>query len=297
MAGAAVVYNLDGTLLDTENLSWDAINAVVQNLGVEGMPWETRLKLLGLRELAWAEIVLAESGLRGKLQPAELLAQWGRQLGELLPRLSTRLPGVDQLVGMLERAGVPQAAITASAAGAVKTKRANHESLFDAMNAIVTGDDVPAGRGKPQPDVYLMAAEKLGVRPENCFVFEDSLLGVQAARSAGMTVIAVPDPQLDAAPFAEAAHQVLSSVAAFDPLRSRTVVSGAQLRLDDLAPRGRLCPSGHEMVPNAAVPGKSFPVTRQYGECDLCDVRGTTYRCCAGCDYDVCNVCYAAGRL
>lgn len=298
MAAAAVVYDLDGTLLDTENLAWDAINAVVQQFGVEGgITWDTRVKLLGLPGPTWAEIVLDESGLQGRLSPTELLADWHAHLEQLIAQLSSRLPGVDQLVGVLERAGVRQAIATSSTADAVRAKRANHESVFDAMDAIVSGDEVPAGRGKPQPDIYLMAAERLGVRPEDCFAFEDSLSGVRAARAAGMTVIAVPDSRLDVALFEEAAHQVLPSMAAFDPLQSRTVGSGAHLKLAGFAPRGRQCPSGHEMVPNAAVPGKSFPVVRQYGECDLCDTRGTTYRCCAGCDYDLCNVCYAAGRL
>ena len=190
-----------------------------------------------------------------------------------------------------------QAIATSSTADAVEAKRADHRALFGAMQAIVTGDEVPAGRGKPQPDIYLVAAERLGVRPEDCFAFEDSLSGVHAARAAGMTVIAVPDSRLDLAPFEEAAHAVLPSLTAFDPLHARTVGSGAQLQLAGCAPRRRQCPKGHEMVPNAAVPGKSFPTVRQYGECDLCDARGTSYRCCAGCDYDLCNVCYAAGRL
>ena len=66
MGAAAVVYDLDGTLLDTENLAWDAINAVVQERGVqEGITWDTRVKLLGLPGPAWAEIVLADCGLQG----------------------------------------------------------------------------------------------------------------------------------------------------------------------------------------------------------------------------------------
>jgi hypothetical protein len=112
-----------------------------------------------------------------------------------------------------------------------------------------------------------------------------------------MTVIAIPDPRLDAEPFEAVAHQVLPALTAFDALQSRTVGSGARLRLRASAPSGRTCPDGHEMVPNTEVPGKSFPKIRQYGECDLCDQRGTTYRCCAGCDYDLCTVCWAAGRL
>ena len=297
-AAAAVVYDLDGTLLDTENLAWEAINAAVRPHGVaEGIDWTTRVKLLGLPGPAWAEIVLADCGLQGRLAPAELLAEWHVQLEALIPQLSTRLPGVDPLVGMLWRAGVPQGIATSSTAEAVAAKRGNHEELFGAMAAIVTGDELPSGRGKPEPYIYLMAAERLGVRPEDCFAFEDSLSGAQAARAAGMTVIAVPDARLDTAPFTAVAHQVLLSVAAFDPLQSRTVGSGAQLKLADSAPGGRCCPEGHAMVPNAAVPDKSFPVVRQYGECDVCEARGTTYRCCAGCDYDLCTVCYAAGRL
>lgn len=70
--------------------------------------------------------------------------------------------------------------------------------------------------GKPAPDIYLVAASRLGVNPSECLVFEDALTGVQAGKAAGMRVIAIPDPRLDLEAFA-IADQVVTSLCDFDP--------------------------------------------------------------------------------
>eukprot|EP01027_Heterolobosea_sp_BB2_P003168 GEZU01004796.1.p4 GENE.GEZU01004796.1~~GEZU01004796.1.p4 ORF type:complete len:126 (+),score=35.91 GEZU01004796.1:517-894(+) len=112
---------------------------------------------------------------------------------------------------------------------AVAKKRLRHESIFARMAHIVTGEMV--AKGKPAPDIFLLAAEMIRstasaastsassdlLAPENVLVFEDSPLGIQAARAAGMYAIAVPDPRMDKEPFVAAgAHEIITSLEAFD---------------------------------------------------------------------------------
>jgi pseudouridine-5'-monophosphatase len=78
------------------------------------------------------------------------------------------------------------------------------------------GDDPRVRRGKPAPDIFLVAADDLGAAPADCVVLEDAPAGVAAARAAGMQVVAVPDPANDQAQFADA-NRVVTSLTALTP--------------------------------------------------------------------------------
>ena len=82
------------------------------------------------------------------------------------------LPGVLETVEAFERLGIPQAIATSSTREAVAKKRVPHEALFSKFGKIVTGSDVT--KGKPDPEIFLLAASELGVDPTKCVVFEDS---------------------------------------------------------------------------------------------------------------------------
>jgi HAD superfamily hydrolase (TIGR01509 family) len=101
------------------------------------------------------------------------------------------MPGVVDLLPQLHAAGYPLAVATASDRDWVK-RWFNRFELWPYFQAIATGDDVR--HNKPAPDVYLFAAAQLGVQPERCLVFEDSLPGLTAAKTAGMTVVVIPTP-------------------------------------------------------------------------------------------------------
>jgi beta-phosphoglucomutase family hydrolase len=100
----------------------------------------------------------------------------------------TVLPGSRELLAALKEAGIPRAVGSS-------TSRTNLEAIFistglgEFFDVVVSAEDVI--NGKPAPDVFLKAAQLLGVAPERCVVFEDALFGIEAARRAGMKVIAV----------------------------------------------------------------------------------------------------------
>ena len=98
------------------------------------------------------------------------------------------LPGSRELLTALKEAGIPRAVGSS-------TSRTNLDAIFastglgEFFDVVVSAEDVI--NGKPAPDVFLKAAQLLGVSPERCVVFEDALFGIEAARRAGMKVVAV----------------------------------------------------------------------------------------------------------
>ena len=86
--------------------------------------------------------------------------------------------------------------------------------MWPYFQAIATGDDV--ARNKPAPDVYLFAAAQLGVKPERCLVFEDSIPGLTAAKMAGMTVVAIPTPHTRTMDYSQA-DAVIASLETITP--------------------------------------------------------------------------------
>jgi HAD superfamily hydrolase (TIGR01509 family) len=205
----AVLWDLDGTLLDIEPLSTDAINAVVSRFGKRETPAIKR-EITGMRPSDWTRVVISRLELEGKLTQDELHRESDAVLRSLLPTCAL-MPGAESVTAALHGRGVPMAIATSSDASAVLMKRQRHGPIFDRMGAIVTGETV--ARGKPNPDIFLAAAARLGVDPAACVVVEDSLLGVKAGVAAGMRVVAVPDALQDPADFrAAGAALVLASL-------------------------------------------------------------------------------------
>lgn len=179
---AAVLWDLDGTIVDTEPL-WMAAE---HELAAEhGKIWteEDALQLVGNSLIASGEYI------RDKLETdmtAEEIVEY------LVHRLASSLrdhiewrPGARELIAALDEAGVPQALVTMSYA-----EIAAPIAAALPFGAVVTGDAVD--RPKPFPDPYLLAAEKLGVDAAQCLAIEDSVTGATSANAAGCRVIAVP---------------------------------------------------------------------------------------------------------
>eukprot|EP00051_Salpingoeca_urceolata_P003631 m.59269 g.59269 ORF g.59269 m.59269 type:complete len:261 (+) comp12961_c0_seq1:172-954(+) len=209
------LFDLDGTLLETESLSTKAIQSVLDPFDVV-ITWDLKKKLLGKQWRDWTKIVIDDLGLQGRLTDEQLFRGWETHLAQLYPSAEV-MAGVDQLTTHLQAAGVQQAVCTSSTSAAVAKKRATKQALFDRFELIVCGDDAEIGSGKPAPDIFLLGAKRCGVDPSRCVVFEDSVFGCMAGRAAGCTVVAIPDPKLDKADFELVADVVVPSLADFDP--------------------------------------------------------------------------------
>lgn len=180
----AVIWDVDGTLVDTAELHYRAWRVVAAELD---RPF-TRADFAATFGWRNPEII---PKVFGPGFSAEQIRQMGERKEELY-RAQARgnvrlLPGVQALLDGLRRAGFRQA-VGSSA------PRANLDLLLEAtgtapyFGALVSGEDTT--RGKPDPEVFLTAARRLGVSPERCVVLEDAPVGVQAARAGGMRCIA-----------------------------------------------------------------------------------------------------------
>jgi HAD superfamily hydrolase (TIGR01509 family) len=185
----AVLWDMDGTLVDSEKV-WDvSLAALYQKLGGELTP-AVRASMVGSVAENTMRIVYTDLGL--DLDP-DAMAASSRWLNDYTAELFDRgLPwcvGAKELLDALAAEGTPMALVT-------NTERALTERALNGIgrgyfSVSVCGDEVP--NGKPAPDPYLRAAELLGIGPEQCLAVEDSVTGTTAAERAGCPVLVVPN--------------------------------------------------------------------------------------------------------
>lgn len=182
----AVIFDLDGLLLDTETLWHHAEVELFRRHGAE-FSWDDKMTVIGT-SFAFTARYFAER-LGRPLEEGEALV---REMSEImhgqLQRDVAGRPGALELVARL-RGRIPLGLASNSPRRLVDTALAS-AGLVDAFDAIVTSDDV--AHAKPAPDLYLLACERLGVDPADTVALEDSASGVAAAKAAGLTCIAVP---------------------------------------------------------------------------------------------------------
>ena len=183
----AVIFDMDGLMVDTEPLAIEAWQTTVRRFGyqIDDVMFE---QMFGVRQVECAELLLEHFHLP---IPAEALA---RERNEtflaLLPGRLRAMPGLSELVAELRARGLKRALATSGERRyvAMVMSELNLDGAFDAT---VVAEDVT--RGKPAPDVYLLAAERLGLPLAQCLVLEDAPNGVAAAGAARMKCVAVPN--------------------------------------------------------------------------------------------------------
>ncbi|MDY6802703.1 MAG: HAD-IA family hydrolase [Cyanobacteriota bacterium] len=207
-----VIYDLDGLLLDTESIH-AKVNAEVTARYGKIFSKEIKCQITGRKsiESARAIVELLELPLTGE----EYLEQRNALTYQLFPHAKS-MPGAVRLTQHLHQQKIPQAVATSSSTEAFRLKTSNHRPWFSIFDNIIVGDNPAIKKGKPAPDIFLIVAQKWGAKPEECLVFEDSLAGIEAASEAGMSAIAVPDPDMDKNLFAKA-DKVLNSLTEFEP--------------------------------------------------------------------------------
>jgi beta-phosphoglucomutase-like phosphatase (HAD superfamily) len=190
----ALIFDFDGLIIDSETPLFEIWQDIYREHGgaLAFDDWQHAL------------------GTVGGFDPyADLLARTGVRLERetLAPIIRTRhvdrckvmplLPGVGELIDAARAAGLRTAVASSSAIDWVGPFLEQH-GLFARLDAVCTRDDVT--RVKPAPDLFLLAAERLGVEASRCVVFEDSPNGLRAARAAGMWAVAVPNALTRALP-------------------------------------------------------------------------------------------------
>ncbi|MCO5595867.1 hypothetical protein L7F22_049918 [Adiantum nelumboides] len=210
-------YSLWACVTDTEKFYTDVQEKILA-LYVKTFDWSLKAKMMGKKALEVGKIFVSESGLDGILTLEDFISQREIMLHSLFPD-SELLPGVERLIRHFHAYQVPMAVATSSHNRHYELKTLRHKELFSLMHHVVVGDDIEVKHGKPAPDIFLVAASRFRDTPDshkNVLVFEDAPTGVAAARNAGMSVVMVPDPNLDRS-LCLGADQILGSLLDFEP--------------------------------------------------------------------------------
>jgi HAD superfamily hydrolase (TIGR01509 family) len=207
----AVVFDLDGVLLDSEQI-WDEVRE--QLARERGGRWHegAQRAMMGMSSTEWSQYMHDEIGLPES--PDEISAEVVRRLEE---QYRQHLPLLDGAVEAVERLAARwPLGIASSSNREVIDLVLELSGLAPFFKVTVSSEEV--ARGKPAPDVYLEATRRLGVTPDRSAAIEDSENGIRAAKAAGMRVVAIPNPHFPPDPEAlEQADVTLGSLAELSP--------------------------------------------------------------------------------
>ncbi|MFD7919370.1 HAD family hydrolase [Streptomyces sp. NPDC059740] len=181
-----VVFDLDGTLVDSEPNYFEAGRRLLARFGVE-YTWEHHARYIGIGTRETLATLREEYGLRPGVD--ELLAEKNRLYLELARAGTTVFPEMRAFVDLLRAGGHPMAVASGSSRAAIDVILAG-TGLDEVIPTRVSAEEV--AHGKPEPDVFLAAARLLGVEPSRCAVLEDAVPGAEAAHRAGMACLVVP---------------------------------------------------------------------------------------------------------
>ncbi|CAN1785172.1 Bifunctional riboflavin kinase/FMN phosphatase [Linum perenne] len=184
---AAVILDLDGTLLDTESVTEGVLKEFLVRYGREvNLERESKKRVGMTLQFSAASIV----------KDYDLPLTADQLIDEIMPLYRSRwsqaqaLPGADRLIKHLYENRIPFALASNSLREYIDAKISHQHGWKECFSVILGSDQVKSG--KPSPDIFIEAARRMGVDPAECLVIEDSLVGVKAAKAANMKVVAIP---------------------------------------------------------------------------------------------------------
>ena len=191
------IFDLDGTLIDTEPIYYEAADNMIKEYGNgKKMDWDTKIKTLGSPEMVTAKIIVDTYEL--KLTPEEFVEKRNAITSELFKKCPF-IDGAKEITHKFKHElNFKTALATSSTKVNFDFKTFNKKDwLKEDFDAIVIGEDKRIKNGKPAPDIFILAAKDIGLEPKNCIIFEDSIGGIKAGISSGARiVIGIPDPHL-----------------------------------------------------------------------------------------------------
>ena len=189
----ACLFDLDGVLVDTAVYHYKAWKRLANELGFDFSEQQNE-QLKGISRMHSLELILGWGGVtKTPMEMTELATRKNNWYVEMISHMepSEILPGAQEFLVTLRRAGYKIALGSASKNSGVILEKVGLHALFD---AIIDGNSVAAS--KPNPEVFLKGAEALGVAPEACVVFEDAIAGVEAGKAGGMKVVGIGSPDI-----------------------------------------------------------------------------------------------------
>ena len=202
MAMAAVIFDLDGVLVDSEQVWGSEREHLTRESG--GHWHEGALRaMMGMSSVEWSRYMHEQLGV--PLPPEEISREVVRRVGESYAEHLPLIEGAAEAVRRL--AARWPLAVASSANREIIDSVLELTGLAGAFAATVSSEEVP--HGKPAPDVYLEASSRLGVEPADAAAVEDSTNGLLSARAAGLTVVAIPNREFPPAPEGLAAADIV----------------------------------------------------------------------------------------
>jgi len=217
----AIIFDMDGVIADSEP-HWDQIDGdLLRENGVE-YAGEHKAQVLGKSFPLAIEFYKQQYSLAPPL--SQLMERREIIAADYYASSIPIFPDAPEVLQSLRELDLPLGMATSSV-GALARPFLKRHHLEDYFDIVVSGEEVE--RGKPHPDIYLLAAQKLGIAPQDCLVIEDSLAGVQSAKTAGMRVAAIPDARyVDVKDYENNADFVLNNLGEVPDLARRVLPRG-----------------------------------------------------------------------
>ncbi|KAJ3448412.1 2-deoxyglucose-6-phosphate phosphatase [Anaeramoeba flamelloides] len=210
-----IIFDVDGLLLDTDKTYVKCFQEIVNEYLPKKKPVISEnilANMMGRNLLQSVQLIIDEYSV--PIEGQEFVDIVNQRVPPLLPNCNEK-KGALKLINYLHKNNIPSALASGDELPNTLVKLENKPwKSYYPKNQIMTGDQVT--KGKPDPEIFLKAAESIGIKPENCIVFEDAVMGVKAGISAGMHVVWVPEYHMELEELPKAT-QILDSLAEFNP--------------------------------------------------------------------------------